>query len=268
MQTRRILTTLIDPNPANARRFFDDAGLAELAASLIQGQRVPGLVYAVGDRFTLLDGERRWRAARRAGLPDLLCCVLDKAPTAVELLLAQLAIDAHNVHLTPMERARLYADVMRETGLTATQLHEREGVSPATVTKYLSVFKCVPAVQDALAAGRIGITDVYTISLAPAGEQPALLAYKLAGATREAVGRARRTPCDTPTPAARVNRVKCQLPSGVAVVVSGEAISLDDILASLAEIAREAKRAKADGLDAKTFQAVLRDKARAGGGES
>src|SRR5450755_2959702 len=127
MIVRKIACQLIDSNPENARKHFDEAALTELGISLRQGQRVPCIVFANGSRFTLVDGERRRRAFPTAGVGELDCVVLEKAPTKGELLLTQLAIDSHQAHLTVMERANLYTAVLRENNLTAAQLHEREG---------------------------------------------------------------------------------------------------------------------------------------------
>jgi len=61
----------------------------------------------------------------------------------------------------------------------------------------------------------------------------------------------------------KVSRIKCPLPSGATIQVSGESISLDDAIEAAQEWIKEAKKASEQGLDAKTFQAVMRDKAKA-----
>ena len=58
--------------------------------------------------------------------------------------------------------------------------------------------------------------------------------------------------------------MKCMLASGVCIVASGEGLSLDDLIEGLGEAQREAKKAREQGLDAKTFQAVLKDKSKKG----
>ena len=112
----------IDPNPENARKDFDDREIQNLAVSLKTRQLTPCIVFKHRSRFMLVDGERRWRAALLAGLQELDCIILETAPTKGELLLAQLAIDAHNAHLSALERAHLYADAMRENDLTARRI--------------------------------------------------------------------------------------------------------------------------------------------------
>ena len=75
----------------------------------------------------------------------------------------------------------------------------------------------------------------------------------------------RRKQANTPAAAGvRVGRIKCPLPCGATVQVSGEGISLDEAIEAAQEWIKEAKKASEQGLDAKTFQAVMRDKAKAG----
>jgi len=132
------------------------------------------------------------------------------------------------------------------------------------VTRLLSPSKCIEAAQAALCEGKIGISDCYAISKLPADEQAGLLAKKLSGASRDAIEQAGRKQRTAPA-AVKVTRIKAVLPSGVSIVASGEGLSLDDLIESLGEAQREAKKAREQGLDAKTFSAVLRDKARKGG---
>ena len=60
----------------------------------------------------------------------------------------------------------------------------------------------------------------------------------------------------------KVTRLKCQLPSGVCIVASGQELSLDDLIESLGEAQKEARKAREQGLDAKTFQSVMKDKSK------
>lgn len=62
-----------------------------------------------------------------------------------------------------------------------------------------------------------------------------------------------------------MKRIACPLPSGVGIVFTGEELSLDDLIEALGVAQKEAKKAREDGLDAKTFSAVMKDKARKGG---
>ena len=75
---RELPVNSISPNPFQPRRSFDDAGLAELAASIAaSGLLQPVIVRAVGSRFELIAGERRWRAVQRLGWPKISAVVRD-----------------------------------------------------------------------------------------------------------------------------------------------------------------------------------------------
>ncbi len=87
---------------------------------------------------------------------------------------------------------------------------------------------------------------------------------KLNGSSRDSIEAARRKTRSGGTPAVKVARVKCPLPNGINVVVSGEGVSLDESIEALGEAIKEMKRARDLGYTAKTFAAAMRDRAKAG----
>jgi ParB family chromosome partitioning protein len=119
-------------------------------------------------------------------------------------------------------------------------------------------------VQEALEAGRLGVTAVYEISRAPTGQQAELLQLKLSGTSRDGLAERVRKQKSQSVPQVRVKRIACPLPSGASVVVSGPELSLDDFIEALGEAQREARKAREQGLDARTFGAVAKDKAKKG----
>jgi len=143
-------------------------------------------------------------------------------------------------------------------------LAEHLKFDPSMVTRLLSPSKCIAAVQEALAAGRIGISDCYAMSKADAKEQARLLALKLDGVSRDVIEQQGRKERNGGTQAVRLSRCKLVLSSGVNVTVSGEELSLDELIEALGEAQKEARKARDQSLDVKTFQAVMRDKAKAG----
>ena len=110
---------------------------------------------------------------------------------------------------------------------------------------------------------RLGISDCYAASKLSEAEQAELLRLKLSGASRDAIEQAGRKK-RAAAPTVKLSRIKAILPSGVMIVASGEGLTLDDLIESLGEAQREARKAREQGLDARTFQAVLRDKAKKG----
>ncbi len=243
-------------NP-QARTQFDERELRLLGESLAVKQLQPVLAKPDG---TLIAGERRLRAAALVGLKDLLAVVAEEALTDAQVRIFQLTENIHRASLTGFEKWHACEELLRlNPDWRAKDLAEHLKIVESTLTKYLSPSRCVPAVQQALEAGRIGITDCYAMSLLPPEDQTALLALKLAGASRDRVvqeGRKKRT---GGSPVVKVSRIKCPLPSGATVQVSGEGISLDDAIEAAQEWIKAAKKAAEQGLDARTFQAVMRD---------
>ena len=143
----------IVPNPAQPRTHFDEEALAELVASIREvGLLQPVVVRAVGaDRYELVMGERRWRAAREAGLTALPALVRETADDA--MLRDALLENLHRQELNPLEEAAAYAQLLEEFGSTHEELATRLGRSRSTITNTLRLLQLPPAVQRRVAAG-------------------------------------------------------------------------------------------------------------------
>jgi hypothetical protein len=134
------------------------------------------------------------------------------------------------------------------------------------VTRLLSPSKCIPAVQDALAKGLVTIRDVYAISQLPdAADQLGLLNLRLAPggklADLELQSRKARKPSNGTC--VKVTRIKCDVPGRKATVtVTGAALSLEDMIETVQDLLKEAKKASDQGIDAKVFEKMCRAKAK------
>ncbi|MBX3443845.1 MAG: ParB/RepB/Spo0J family partition protein [Planctomyces sp.] len=248
-------------NP-QARKAFDDGELRLLGESLKVRQLQPVLARPDG---TLIAGERRLRAAKLAGLESLQVIVTDEPLSDSQIRTIQLTENLHRADLSGHEKWQACAELMCMN--PEWQLKDLAGhlkLDPSMVTRLLSPSKCIQAVQEALVAGRIGISDCYAMSKVDAKEQHELLALKLDGASRDEIEHRGRKARNAPAPAVRLARCKVPLSSGLNVTVSGEELSLDELIDALGEAQKEAKKARDQALDVKTFQAVMRDKAKAG----
>ena len=245
------------------RKFFSEDDLRRLGESLRQKQLQPVLCQPDG---TIIAGERRYRAAKLVGLPTLEVKIAEEQLSDNQIKIWQLTENMQREDLAGHEKWLGCAELMcMNPSWQGKDLAEHLHLDPSMVVRLLSPSKCIPAWQEALAAGKVGISDCYAASKLPEKEQAGLLALKLSGASRdtiEAAGRKTRETRSGGTPAVKVARVKCLLPSGVLIVASGEGLSLDDLIESLGEAQKEAKRAREQGLDAKTFQAVMKDKSK------
>jgi ParB family chromosome partitioning protein len=134
---------------------FDEESLIELASSIAQiGVLQPILVRPVGeDRFELIAGERRWRAAGRAGLATIPAIVRtgDDLGSVEKALIENL----HRQDLTPLEEAAAFQQLIEDFGLTHEQVADRIGKSRSAVSNTLRLLGLPPAVQHYLADGKL-----------------------------------------------------------------------------------------------------------------
>lgn len=145
----------IEPNPNQPRVHFDEASLEELAASIRElGVLQPVLVRAVDtERYQLIAGERRWRAARRAGLATVPALLRESDDlTSVEQALVE---NLHRQDLGPLEEAAAYQQLLEDFELTHEQVATRVGKSRSSVTNSLRLLSLPAVIQHLLADGRL-----------------------------------------------------------------------------------------------------------------
>jgi ParB family chromosome partitioning protein len=150
-----IPVTAIEANQQQPRTSFDEETLGALTASIREvGLLQPVLVRESGEgRYELIAGERRWRAAKRAGLqviPAIVRTVSDRA--RVEQALIE---NLHRQDLSPLEEAGAYQQLIEDFGLTHEQLSTRVGKSRAAITNTLRLFQLPPAVQKLVSDGQL-----------------------------------------------------------------------------------------------------------------
>ena len=146
----------VSPNPRQPRVHFDEESLAGLTASIAElGILQPILVRTVGEgRYELIAGERRWRAAKRAGLQTVPVVVRD-ADTDAALLEQALVENLHRADLNAMEEAAAYQQLIEDFDLTQEQVAKRVGKSRAAVSNTLRLFQLPPAIQSLVADGQL-----------------------------------------------------------------------------------------------------------------
>jgi ParB family transcriptional regulator, chromosome partitioning protein len=150
-----IAVNAIDPNPNQPRVHFDEAALAELTASILAiGVLQPILVRPEGsDRYQLIAGERRWRAASRAGLQMIpaIVRVTDDVSSVEQALVENL----HRQDLTPLEEAAAYQQLLEDFNMTHEQVASKVGKSRSAITNALRLLGLPPSIQSLLADGRL-----------------------------------------------------------------------------------------------------------------
>jgi ParB family chromosome partitioning protein len=145
----------IMPNPWQPRLEIDEASLAELVQSIKEHGILQPLIVtrADNDSYVLVAGERRWRAARGAGL--LTVPVVVKETTPRQRLELALVENIQRADLSPLETAQAYRQLIDEHELTQEAVAERVGKSRAAVANVLRLLQLPPAARDALVRGEI-----------------------------------------------------------------------------------------------------------------
>ena len=151
---RDIPITLIDISQSQPRKAFDQAGLEQLADSIREvGVLQPILVVESAGRFRIVAGERRFRAARLAGLTFVPCMQKNFAPQ--EAMLAALIENLQREDLNPIEEANAIHLLMAQGGLTQQDAAQRLGKSRPAVANVLRLLSLPPAVQDMVSQGSL-----------------------------------------------------------------------------------------------------------------
>lgn len=144
----------IEPNPRQPRKDFDATALAELARSIkASGLIQPVVVRRVGASYQLVAGERRWRAARDAGLPRIPALV--REATDVESLELALVENLLREDLNPVEEAEAFQRLIAEFGWTQEELGSRVGRDRSTIANSIRLLRLPAIIQDDLRAGRL-----------------------------------------------------------------------------------------------------------------
>ncbi|MGV0375274.1 ParB/RepB/Spo0J family partition protein [Corynebacterium hadale] len=157
----------IIPNPKQPRQVFDEDELAELVHSIREfGLLQPIVVRDTQDGFELIMGERRWRAASKAGLKHIPAIVRETSDE--DMLRDALLENIHRVQLNPLEEAAAYEQLLKEFGVTQEQLADKLGRSRPVITNAIRLLRLPVDVQRRVAANVLS-----------AGHARALLGVKL-----------------------------------------------------------------------------------------
>lgn len=154
---RMVDVATVRRNPDQPRKTFESEGLEQLRESILRhGILQPISVRRVENGFEIISGERRWRAARSAGLQEIPAIVKDDITDDVSLELA-IVENVQRQDLDALEKARGYQTLMARVGLTQEQVAERVGLKRSTITNQLRLLDLPHDAQEALAADMISM---------------------------------------------------------------------------------------------------------------
>ncbi|MBI3462311.1 MAG: ParB/RepB/Spo0J family partition protein [Planctomycetes bacterium] len=164
----------IDANPFQPRQDFEQSEIDALAESIQQhGVLQPIVVRRAGDRYQLIAGERRLRAAIQAGLNEVPAQVRE----ADDRTVAELAIveNLQRKDLGPLEKAACFQDYLQRYGCKQEELAGRLKIDRSTISNLIRLLELPPAVQDALRSG--GLTQGHARALLPLGDEREQVAF-------------------------------------------------------------------------------------------
>src|SRR6218665_3897878 len=174
---RLVPIEFVGRNPRNPRRYFDESELQDLASSIRQhGIVQPGVVRTTADnRFEIIAGERRWRAAQLAGLTEIPVIIRDVDDrTALEIAIVE---NVQRSDLNPLEEALGYEQLIADHGYTQNDLGEIIGKSRSHVANSLRLLKLPDPVRDMLSDGSLSAGHARALVSTP---DPVMLAKTIA----------------------------------------------------------------------------------------
>ena len=145
----------IEPNRDQPRKSFDEEALDELANSIkIYGVLQPIIVNKKDDFYEIVAGERRWRAAKKAGLTEIPCIVKDAATIQVNKEIA-LIENLQRVDLNPIDKARGLKELIDDYGMTQKELADSIGISRSNIANSIRILNLDPRVIELAQMGKI-----------------------------------------------------------------------------------------------------------------
>lgn len=251
--------------PQVRTRFCEEdlAGLAETLKQ--QGQLQPIRVRMVGGKYFITDGERRFRAAKLAGLQELEAIIEERELSPPEITERSLIANCQREDLTPLEKARGIDSLMTETGWNASEVAQRLGMSNPTVSRLLTLLTLPEEIQEQVASGKIAPSAAAELAKVKDAERRSDLAGQLASGklTRDEVAKAAKKPkrrSSVPKPASE--RLIAMLGLGRVVSVLAPSLSMESVIELLEELLAKARKAKSQSLSLATFSKLLEDQCR------
>lgn len=271
--TREIISVPLDQiNDDNIRSQMDSDRLQGLVESIRSvGQLSPVRLRPVGNGFVPIDGHRRVHALRLLGEKSVQAIVESVAIDDTRKLEQALISNIQREDLSPLDKARGIAELMRASNQKACDVAARLGMKPSEVTKHLAYLRFSPELAQRLVEKGVGPTTVYELARIEDATERAvrtdellqgnLTREKLIALSKRAIS---RKPSSVQTGSCRFS---APMASGqcVNVVCQGSG-DLDDVIGLLEEVLQRARKARSKGLSAKTLSKMLREEVKANSG--
>jgi ParB family chromosome partitioning protein len=227
-QFGKVEITRVMPDPKQPREDFSEDALDRLANSIQKNGQFNPIRVRWSDEYemwVIISGERRWRAALKAGLQEIACYFVEKELDQTDILEEQLIENCLREDLQPIEEAKAFADLMIVRGWTGKDLAQALNISASRVSRALSLLTLPETVQDQVAAGEVPARTAYELSKLDNQHRQVELAQRAAAGaiTAEQAGKqVRKLRGKSKTPS-RLIRQTFPSEGGWKVVVSGPA---------------------------------------------
>lgn len=266
---QKLSVATIFPDLNQPRVHFPENEIQSLANQLrLQKQLVPIIVQRNQERFILIDGERRWRAAQIVGIETLDAIIVDHKPDEAELKMMQLMINSQRTDFNPLEKAKALQAIMKIKTWNATQVAEATGMPNSAITILLALPGLPLSIQMLIEQGKLDVSKAYYLSRIDDKEEQEKLALLAAEGriTRDALAKRTAKP-KVPTSRSGVSactkRLVFALPDGYCIGLTGFDLSLNNIVTLLNDLSKHARRAQAQGIEAPTLARQLSDQNKA-----
>ena len=222
----KVAISQVVPDPEQPRVEFDEDALNRLALSIREKGQLNPIRVRWSDaleKWIIISGERRWRAAQRASLTEIECCFIEDDLTISEVLEEQLIENCLRENLQPIEEAEAFASLMKLNDWTGKRVAETLRVHPSRVSRALALLKLPDEVQEQVTAGLISSRSAYEISKLANAKAQASLATKDANvelATTQTASAVRQRH-GKPKPELRTRELKFFGDNGWTVIVTG-----------------------------------------------
>ena len=218
----------IQPDPDQPRQAFDESGLDRLAESLKARGQIQPIAVVWDDpsgTYRIVVGERRWRAAMRAGLTTLTAIIYEQAPTPDERFALQLVENALREDLGPVEQARAFQKLMTTRGWSARELARELSIDNSRVIRALALLDLPDTVQQHIQRGELSPSVAYEVHKLEDQADQAEVAARIVseGLTRgDAIEAVRAKKAGLPAPE-KPSRHTIKLGDGTRIIVEGTA---------------------------------------------
>lgn len=249
------------------RTEFDEHAINGLALSMrAVGQLVPIRVRRHGDAFLIVDGERRWRAARKLDQTTIAAIIEERELEEADIVQRQLVANCQRADLTPLEKARATRRLMESAGWNASETARQLGLSNSAVSRLQALLELPEAIQQQIEQGKIAPATAYELTKIADPARQAQLAQDAASGkrTRDGVSaEVGRTAEQREAHEPRLSRARLELGEGRSVTAVAPELTLDSFIAGLKDAQSQAQKARAKGLSLRTWLKMSREAAGA-----